>query len=517
MSLLANEALTKVAKGTAIALVGVVLGLLFAFISRIMVARYGTQSDYGVFSLALVILSIFVIIASLGLESGVIRYIAYFRGENALERVRGTISASIIFASLAGIFLGLTLFFAADIISTGIFQNPALAYPLRIFAIAVPFTTLITLLTSIFLGFDRVDAKAYFQDILMSALFPLLLIIILLLSLPFTSVFLAYLGSIILSFIGLVIYAIKRLPLPMKFAIRPGIKLEGKNLLLFSLPLFGVVMLQFIIAWTDTLMLGYFKTPEVVGLYNAAHPLAVFISMPASTMAWIYLPITSGLFSRDQAPEIKRNYKVLTKWLCSLTLPLFLVLLLFPESVLSLSFGATYTPASQALRILCLGFIIVNLLGLNGPTLMALGKSTFLMWATLVAAVINIGLNIALIPPMGLEGAAIATVVALTTINVIKSIKLYSMIRAQPFSKNLLKPALASVALILLIYAIAGSLMTVTLWMLPLFLMLYYAICGLAMLFTRSFDQEDIAMLLKIEKKMGINAAPIKKILARFL
>lgn len=517
MSFNTNEALTKIAKGTAIALVSGVLMLLFGFIGRIMIARYGTESGYGVFCLALTILNILVGIATLGLRDGATRYIAYFRGNNDLERVQGTVFASILFTSLAGISLSLALFFAADIISTGIFHNPELAYPLRIFAIAVPFLTLIGLFASIFLGFDRVDVRAYFQDILRSALFPLLLVVILLLSLPFTKVFPAYLGSVILCFIGLVIYAIKRPPLSVKFAIRPGINLVGKKLLFFSLPLLGATMLLMIITWTDTLMLGYFKTSEVVGLYNAAYPLAQFINTPIVAMNLLYFPITSKLYAQNLMPELRRNYKVLTKWSCSFILPLSLALFLYPEGVLNLFFGVAYAQANQALRILSLGFFVHSLLGLSNTTLIALGKSRFTMWAVLAAAVINIGLNVVLIPSMGLTGAAIASLVSLTILNVIRAVKLYLLAGAQPFSKNLLKPALASVALILLIYAITENFLAVTFWMLPLIFILYCIIYGLAIIFTKSFDQEDITMLLEMEKRTGINAAPIKKILARFL
>jgi hypothetical protein len=53
--------------------------------------------------------------------------------------------------------------------------------------------------------------------------------------------------------------------------------------------------------------------------------------------------------------------------------------------------------------------------------------------------------------------------------------------------------------------------------MLPLLFILYYAIYGLATVFSRSFDREDIVMLLEVEKRIGINAEPIKKILKRFL
>ena len=89
--------------------------MLLGFVSRVIVVRYLTQNEYGIFSLALVLMSIFVTISTPGLQEGATRYIAYF---------------------------------------------------MKIFSAAVPFTVLIGIFASIFRGFDRVEPKAYFQNIL---------------------------------------------------------------------------------------------------------------------------------------------------------------------------------------------------------------------------------------------------------------------------------------------------------------------------------------------------------------
>ena len=55
--------------------------MLLGFVSRVIIVRYTTQTEYGIFSLALVLMSIFVTISTLGLQEGSTRYIAYFRGK----------------------------------------------------------------------------------------------------------------------------------------------------------------------------------------------------------------------------------------------------------------------------------------------------------------------------------------------------------------------------------------------------------------------------------------------------
>ena len=512
-----DGSLIKVAKRTVLVFIGTIVGLFFAFVGRLMVARYWTASDYGVFSLAFAILNICAIISAVGLQNGASRSIAYARGKNESEKIQGFISASIWLALAGGLIMCLILFLTSKAIAENILHEPALTSPLRIFSIAIPFFTLIIVFTAIFLGFGLVQAKVYFHDILRNVLFPLLLLGVILLNLSFNGVFYAYTLSLVLPCLLLIIYAHKHIPLSIRFTAKPAANPVAKELLIFSLPLLGVAMLGMIIAWTDTLMLGYFQSSVEVGLYNAANPVAQLLSSPLGALLVVYMPVTSDLYAKGLMPELRRNFSTLTKWLCSLTLPLFLILFLFPDTVLNFLFGANYIFATNTLRILSLGFIINNFLGPNGATLIAMGESRFMMWATLAIAVVNVGLNIILIPPLGIAGAAVASVGAITSINLMRCWKLYSLCKAKPLNKNVIKPTLASLGLIFIIYYIFRDFFTIAPFMLPLLFIFFYIIYGSAILFTRSFDQEDIAMLLLIEKKTGIDATAMKRILRRFL
>jgi O-antigen/teichoic acid export membrane protein len=140
-----------------------------------------------------------------------------------------------------------------------------------------------------------------------------------------------------------------------------------------------------------------------------------------------------------------------------------------------------------------------------------------MMWATLATVAVNVTLNIALIPPLGIVGAAIASAVSFTFFGIIRLGKLYSLCQAQPLSKNLLKPLMVSTILILIFQLIFGKFIMITWLMLPLLFIFYYAIYGVATVLSRSFDREDIAILLEVEKRSGINAEPLKKILRRFI
>jgi len=139
------------------------------------------------------------------------------------------------------------------------------------------------------------------------------------------------------------------------------------------------------------------------------------------------------------------------------------------------------------------------------------------MWAIMAAAGVNVILNITLIPQWGIVGASIATATSLALHCIIRHVKVHRLLRVNPLTKNLLKPAIISTGLILLISFSVKTFLDITSWMLPLLLVLFYALHFVVTLFSRSFDQEDIMILTTIENRVGIDVTPIKKILRRFL
>jgi O-antigen/teichoic acid export membrane protein len=139
------------------------------------------------------------------------------------------------------------------------------------------------------------------------------------------------------------------------------------------------------------------------------------------------------------------------------------------------------------------------------------------MWIVLVGSIINIILNAVLIPPLGIMGAAFASALTLIAIKLGSGIKVYQLSKIHPFTKNYLKPIIISIILILPITIIVRNIFTITFWMLPIFLAIFLVTYGLSLLLTKSFDNEDVMMLLTIEQRTGIDATAIKRILKRFL
>lgn len=509
--------LKRIVKGTTILFIGTFLGMFLAFVSRILMARYLTVAEYGMFSIGYAILSIAIMFSLLGLDHGVIRQIGFYRGKRDLKKVRMIVYSAIQISFIISVAVFLLLFISSDFIALNLFHDANVAPILRILSIGIPFLALIMIFVSIYVGFEKATVKTYFQDLLINIIFILFLISILILNLSFINVIYGYVLSIIITFLLITIFIMKISPL--KLGKKPmSISHMRKELLIFSLPLLAVKMYAMIMAWTDTIMLGYYRGVDDVGKYNAALLIARAVPIVLSCMMYIYIPIISKLHSQGQSREIKRTYAITTKWVFFVTFPFFLVVILFPKASLNFLFGTRYTGAYLSLQILAFGFFVHVFLGLNSSTLLSLGETRFLMWSSIISTIVNIILNITLIFWMGIIGAALATALSLIFINILISIKCYRKYDIHPFTRNYLKPILASILAIFPVYLISKYLSGIIyIWMLPLLFILFLILYCLSILFTKSFDREDVMIIHMIESKLHINLKTLKNILRRFL
>ena len=287
-----------------------------------------------------------------------------------------------------------------------------------------------------------------------------------------------------------------------------------KMLIGFSAPLAVTSIIALVMAWTDTVMLGYFYGSKVVGVYNVAVPIAKQLSMFLGFIAFIYGPFCSSLYARNKISEIGRIYQILTKWVMFGALPLFVIVFVFPKAVINILFGHDYLAAASALRILSFAFLINVMLGLNGYTLIVFGNTRFLFFAGLVGGTTNILLNYLLIPRYGMVGAAVASATAIIILNALYSFKLYISWGIHPFTTSYLKSILASLISIGIV-SFLSSTIRVTIPVAVLFLLIFGFVYAMLLVIMRAFDEEDIVMVKKVGQKLDLPVEKWIKILKR--
>jgi len=406
---------------------------------------------------------------------------------------------------------GIVMYATAGILAD-VFNMPQLGGVVRIFAIGVPFFAAIRVLVAVYRGFDSVKERVYFNDLMQFTLRIVMLAAVVYLGLSLNWVVFAYLAPIVLTGLLFAGYTVRKFP-----AVKTSFVPARWELLVLSVPLLINGVLNQFMAWTDTVMLGYYKTAEIVGLYNGAVPVAQMISVILVSTTFMYVPIISQLHSKGKIVEMQRSYAVLTKWVFSATLPGFFLVFLFPSAVLTVLFGAEYSASAVALQILALGFFVHTFLGPNGMTMIAIGRTRILMWLSGISVVVNVVLNVLLIPQYGMAGAAVASAVSLTASNVLTSVKIYQYSGIHAFTWNYIKPVLAAVVLCGAFYYATGGAVAASIVNLIMLFVLFVVVYAVALVLTKSIDREDAEMLLQVEKRCGVNLTPLKKLIGKFM
>jgi len=515
---LVTKSLGKVGKGASILFIGTVLGIFFNFLARIVIARFYTPEDYGLFNLFFTVLSIFLTLSLLGLSNGIQRFIGYYTGSGEKEKIKVVESCGLLIGTISGVCFGILLFFLAPGIASIFSKAPEFIYYLRIAAITLPFYVLLSSLIAIFRGYQRTKEKVLFYDLGRNTLFLVLSFILGILALPFVGIIWSMFVATAIVAISFFIYYLKKQKMLLKRVITFSFDSSvAKTILIFSLPLLFVNVMHRIMGWTDTVMIGYFLFEIDVGFYNVAKPMSSFISTGLTITNFIYAPLVAGLYAQKKFRENDFIFTALTKWICFLTLPLTMIFFFYSDVVISKSFGVEYLPGTIPLKILVVAYFINNFMGPNGSTLIAYGKTKFLMYATFVSATLNITLNVLLIPIYGIVGAAIATGISILSVNIIRVYKLYSISGVHSFKSNIIKPVIStgiigSIIMIVMMYTkIPGIIQAIVAFgiLSALFLLMLFV--------TRSVSQQDIKLLILVEKKTGINLSLFKRLLKRFV
>ena len=263
--------------------------------------------------------------------------------------------------------------------------------------------------------------------------------------------------------------------------------------------LFGVI--NTILFWIDSFSIGFFRNTSEVGLYNVAVPLAALLGFFPELFIQLFFPLITKEYSKKNIPLIKELSKQLGKWIFMLNLPLFIILFLFPGAIINILFGKEYILAENSLRILSLGtFVATSTIYISDNLLAMKGKSKLILANILIAAIINILLDIFLVPKYGINGAAIATAIVhiLLGFAILFEAKYYSSIvpvRRKMF-KILFISLIPTILLIFLRKIIPINLISIVLLGI-LFLFLYI----LLIFITNCLDKNDFMILKSIRRK----------------
>lgn len=495
-----NDSVNRIVAGSGVILAGTFIGMLLDIITKKVLTSHLSPADFGTYSLALTVISITGAVATLGLNEGVPRYIAFFRGRREEQKLHELIVSAMLMGLIAGLL--------SILVSPSLFQSLAgnsfdaqgkILSVVKILVFAVPFTILLNLTVAIYRGFDRTNVNMYFYNIIRPISLLGFASAAVFIGVSLKGVVFADLLSMIFTFGIMSIYFIKKPPI--KQAAKQERKIQfsdtTRQLIRYSFPLLITATLLNLMSWIDTIMLGYFKSAEVVGIYNAVYPLVGFLSLVIASMGYVYVPVTSRLWGQNNTSPLGSIYAVMTKWCFLLTFPLFALIFVYPEYFITKLYGAQYISGATSLRILALGFITNSYFGFNYHTLLASGDSDFLMKCSVASVGINAVINFMLIPEYGMVGAAIGTAISYASIEVSMTLRAWRKQHMHPFTSMYRRLTLIVILVVGFMLAAKNvHLLTGATWEYAAFIVGYFLIVHRA----KILDNTEMKMIGEIRK-----------------
>ncbi len=189
--------------------------------------------------------------------------------------------------------------------------------------------------------------------------------------------------------------------------------LPGRETLRLTLPLLFAALPWLVLDHAHLILLGMMRPTTEVAVYGAALRLVTFIAMPLVMVNAVLAPFIAGLYARGEHHRLERLLRDAAGMVSLAALSGFLVIALSGDLVLGWVFRPEFRTGATALTILALGQVIGLWFGSAGLTLILTGHSVLPMLLVAGAALAEVGLGLALIPRLGIEGAAAAQALSL--------------------------------------------------------------------------------------------------------
>ena len=371
--------------------VNAVIGFfMLPFITRIL-----TPEEYGIASLIAVLVDMLVIMCSMGLDQGLVRFFYEEDEDNRGRLLYNSISYPIIFFFI----LSIILFIFKDKI-TFFILNKNDNFLWKVILVSILFRILHLFSILIIRMQQKGKLFSFFNILLKVSEFLFILILYKIYKNSYKILILASLFSFILTSLLSVFFERKIWTFSGKE------KITKKELLKYSFPLVLTMGLTWLFASADKLTIKYFSDLNQVGLYSSSCKIVSIISVIQSGFTTFWTPIVYEHYSKN--PEDTLFYKKANDYLSIIFFSMGLGILIFRDLIVFL-LGDKYYLSKFIIPMLI--FIPVMYL-ISETTVMGISfkkKSKYFLYISIVVSITNILGNIILVPFLGAKGAAIST------------------------------------------------------------------------------------------------------------
>jgi O-antigen/teichoic acid export membrane protein len=381
-----------------------IITLATGFLLSVILGRFLGAAPFGLFTMTLTIYTIASLVGGIGIPAAIVKYVAEFK-ENK-EKVNIFVSCGVINSAIFGAIVGSVLFALSGILAN-IFNMPELTDLIKIVAFSLPFLVVNNTLLGLLNGLREMKSyslRAVVRSVLLLG-FTILLVGI---GLGIKGAVLA----LLLSEVGTLFLLIFISRSFFSFVIRDYVK-TTKEVVKFGSQLFLASAIYMVNTYTDTLLVGFFLMDKDVGIYAIAIALSKsFLIIPGSLSTVTY-PAISEYNSKGSPEAIGNLINKSMKYSLVILSILGISIIFFSKDIILLLLKPEFLPAVTPLTILIFGMIFFGAVSSVGAAFSGVGRPDIPFKENVIAVIVNVSIDVILIPTLGITGAAIGTATSL--------------------------------------------------------------------------------------------------------
>ena len=414
-------------RGSSLMLLGRSMSLVVNFVIQVMIVRYLGKAQYGLFAYAMSFVTVAQTLAIFGLDRALTRFVPIYHERRDYNKMFGTILL------VLGTILSLgTLMIVASYVFQGFISQTLLsdqeANKEQVIALLLiliglaPVQALDDLIAAMFAIFAN-PRSIFFRKYVLSP--GLKLSVVLLLIIGGSDVFFLATGYLLAGILGVAVYAfalvrtLKQQQLFANFQIE-GLHVPARELFAFTVPLLTSDLVYVLMSSSDALLLGHFRTTAEVGTFRVVQPAAILNLFVLQSFTLLFTPIAARLFARNDREGINNLYWQTAIWTSILSFPIFALTFSLAHPITVVLYGQEWAESAVILALLSVGYYFNAALGFNGLTLKVYGKLRYVVVINMLAAIVNVLVNLWLIPLYGAFGAACGTCATMIVHNILK-------------------------------------------------------------------------------------------------
>jgi len=454
-----SKSLQRAARGSVLNVAGAAVAAVTGLGLTVAVARFASPSEAGVFFLATSLFLLLTSLGQLGTGTGLVYFLSGARARNELSTAQAYMRIAARPVLVVAIAMSVVMFVAAEPLAQLLSSEAEVEFAryMRVMAFFLPWVAAMNLSLSATRGLGTMKPYALLDQMVRPT---------------------AQLVAVAVAFVAsgadhlALAWSVPFLPLGLLSwrwwqRLRDRSAAEGNSrpevspseFWRFTAPRAFAGVTQMAMQRLDILLVGAIVGLAEAAVYTAATRFLVLGQSAARAVSMSVQPLLGEALARRDRSDARALFQSTTGWLVLATWPIYFVLITNGSTILSI-FGEGFEDGRNALLILSVAMLVGSGCGMVDIVLTMAGRSMWNLMNVLVAFAVNLGVDLILIPRIGLMGAAIGWAAGILVANLVPLTQVGLSLRLHPFGRG----TLIAMALSATAFAVVPQFLAVAAW-----------------------------------------------------